>query len=274
MSHLDRIAALLAKAERSDNEHEAEAYLAKAQALATQSSVDLAVARARTARREAREQPASRTVHIGEPGQRANKHLVTLFVVVGRCNGVQMDIARNSTYVIAYGMPSDLDMVDALYASLATQMATSAAHWLAAGEWRIDSYISRDGWKKPHTAQTARAAFYRAYTERIEVRLDEARKEVIAAAEQQHVDVLPEEAGRTPGHGAVATTGALVLRAKEAEIRAFYRQSSTARGSWSGYTGAVSRNGGRASHAGRDAASRARLSTAKGLPAKGPGLSA
>ena len=31
MSHLDRIAALLAKAERSDNSHEAEAYHAKAQ---------------------------------------------------------------------------------------------------------------------------------------------------------------------------------------------------------------------------------------------------
>jgi len=39
MSHLDRIAALLTKAERSDNQHEAEAYLAKAQALATQAKV-------------------------------------------------------------------------------------------------------------------------------------------------------------------------------------------------------------------------------------------
>lgn len=271
MSHLDKIAALLTKAERSDNEHEAEAYLAKAQSLATQASVDLAVARARTARREAREQPTSRTVHIGQPGQRANKHLVSLFLVVGRCNGVQMDIARNSTYVIAYGMPSDIELVDALYGSLAIQMATSATHWLKVGEWRSDFYISREGWKKSHTAQTARAAFYRAYIERIEMRLDEARKEVMSAAERQQVEVLTEDLG---AEGVVATTGALVLRAKDAEVRSFYRQSSTARGAWSGYTGSVSRNGGRASHAGREAASHARLSSARGLPGKGPGLSA
>ena len=133
MSHLDRIAALLVKAERSDNPHEAEAYLAKAQALATQASVDLAVARALTARREAREQPVSATITIGERGKRANTHLVSLFVVVGQCNSLQVDIAHNSTYVIAYGMPSDIELVEALFGSLATQMTASATTWLAVG---------------------------------------------------------------------------------------------------------------------------------------------
>ncbi|MFM9050049.1 MAG: DUF2786 domain-containing protein, partial [Actinomycetota bacterium] len=71
---LERIAGLLVKAERSDNVHEAEAYLAKAQAQATQASVELAVARALTARREAREQPVSITITNGERGKRANTH--------------------------------------------------------------------------------------------------------------------------------------------------------------------------------------------------------
>ena len=94
MKHLDRIAALLAKAERTDNPIEAELYLAKAQALATQASVDLAVARARIAKREAREQPTNKTIHIGEPAQRANRHLVALFLSIGHCNALKVDIAH------------------------------------------------------------------------------------------------------------------------------------------------------------------------------------
>ncbi len=270
MSHLDRIAALLVKAERSDNPHEAEAYLAKAQALATQASVDLAVARALTARREAREQPVSITITIGERGKRANTHLVSLFVVVGQCNSLQVDIAHNSTYVIAYGMPSDIELVEALFGSLATQMTASATTWLSVGEWKGDTYVSRDGWRKPHTAQTARAAFYRAFIDRIGDRLQEAREEVLAEAERQRVEI-PAEA---PGGKAVATTGALVLRSKETEVRSFYRKASTARGRWSGYSGGVSRRAGSASRAGREAADRARTTSAKGIGAKGPGLTA
>ena len=267
---LDRIAALLTKAERSDNPHEAEAYLAKAQALATQASVDLAVARALTARREAREQPVSITITIGERGKRANTHLVSLFVTVGQCNSLQVDIAHNSTYVIAYGMPSDIELAEALFGSLATQMTSSATTWLAVGEWRGDTYISREGWRKPHTAQTARAAFYRAFIDRIGDRLQEARDAVLAEAERQRVEIPAE----VPGGTAVATTGALVLRSKETEVRSFYRKASTARGRWSGYSGSVSRRGGSASRAGREAADRARTTSAKGIGAKGPGLTA
>jgi hypothetical protein len=196
---LDRIAALLAKAERTEHAAEAETYLAKAQALATQASVDLAVARARTARREAREQPTQRTITIGERAKRANKHLVTLFVTVGHCNGLQVDVAHNSTYVIAYGMPSDLDLSSALFGSLATQMTASANAWLAVGQWRDDTYISREGWRKPHTSQTARAAFYRGFIERIGRRLTEARDEVMAAAQAEVVEVAQDiaESGTT-----------------------------------------------------------------------------
>ena len=263
---LDRIAALLAKAERTEHAAEAEVYLAKAQSLATQASVDLAVARARTARREAREQPTQRTITIGERGKRANTHLVTLFVTVGHCNGLQVDVAHNSTYVIAYGMPSDLELTGALFGSLATQMMATANAWLAVGQWREDTYISREGWRKPHTAQTARAAFYRGFIERIGRRLVEARDEVIARAESTVVQIVDD------GESVGETTGAVVLRAKDAEVRSFDRSSSSARGSWGGYSGNVTRHGGAASQAGRQAAANARLSSAKGIGQKGPGL--
>ena len=66
--------------------------------------------------------------------------------------------------------------------------------------------------------------------------------------------------------------GVLVLRQKAAEVRSFHAQQSRARGSWSGYSGAVRRASGTAAEAGRGAASRARLTQQAELPAKGPGI--
>ncbi len=261
---LDRIAALLAKAERTDNEAEADAYLMKAQQLATLASIDLAVARARTARREARQQPESRTTTIGEKGRRANPHLIALYVAIAHANDARVDVASNSTYVIGYGMAADLDVVETIFGSLAVHMVHAGQAYVVAGDWRGETYVAtsgreRRGTRRPHTAQTARAAFYRAYVERISERLEQARRDALDHARHE-----PASHGRSDG--------ALVLRRKAAEVRDFHAQASRARGTWGGYAGAVRRPAGSAADAGRSAASRARLAPQRGLPAKGPGL--
>ena len=161
---LHRIAALLAKAERTDNVHEAEAYLVKAQALATAASIDLAFAR--HAQAVPSVEPQSRTFTIGEPRKRSNKHLVALFITIAHNNDAHVDVAHNSTFVICYAMPSDLDVIEAMFTSLALQMSTAAHGWIKRGEWKAHSYV-RQYRKRPHTAQTARAAFQTAYVERI-----------------------------------------------------------------------------------------------------------
>lgn len=262
---IERISALLAKAERTDNEAEADAYLMKAQQLATLASVDLAVARARVARREGRQQPESRTTTIGEKGKRANPHLISLFVAIAHANDTQVDVAANSTYVIAFGMPADLDVVETMYGSLAVHMVHSSQAYLSAGEWRGETYLAavartRRYQRRPHTAVTARAAFYRAYVERIRERLEQAR-----AAALEHV------ARHSPPTSA-DESGAVVLRRKADEVKKFHRQASKARGSWGGYSGAVRSPAGSAADAGRGAASRARLSKQPELPDKGPGI--
>lgn len=262
---IDRISALLAKAERTDNEAEADAYLMKAQQLATLASVDLAVARARVARREGRQQPESRTTTIGEKGRRANPHLISLFIAIAHANDAQVDVAANSTYVIAYGMPADLDVVETIYASLAVHMVHSSQGYLSAGAWRQESYLavaarSRRGERRPHTAVTARAAFYRAYVEHIRERLDLARSQAL-----EHV---AKHAPPTPS----SESGAVVLRRKADEVKRFHKEASKARGSWGGYSGAVRAPAGSAAEAGRGAASKARLSKQAELPHKGPGI--
>lgn len=257
---LDRIAALLAKAERTDIAAEAEAYLAKAQALATAASIDLALARERTDARERRVEPVMRTVVIGERGKRANRHLVSLFIAVAHANDVRVDIASDSTYVIAYGMPSDLETVEALFGSLAVQLATAAQQWLSLGIWRSETYVAvtkqygrTRRQTKVHTAQTARVAFTRAFVERIGERLDEVRRETIA-----HVVADAEDGAGTE----------LVLRRKAAEVSDFHRRESKARGTWGGYQGSMRADRGSSGSAGRRAATLARLSQQRAVAGK------
>jgi len=248
---LQRIAALLAKAERTDNAAEAEAYLMKAQSLATAASIDLALARA--AQPGERIQPETRTHTIGERGKRANKHLIALFVAIAHNNDAHVDVAYDSTFVMVYGMPSDLDVIEQLFTSVSVQMMSSAHAWVQRGEWRGQTYRPmRSRKRKPHNAQTARTAFMAAYVEHIDERLAFAR----SAVQQSDVRVQQSQ-------------GALVLREKASEVAAFHRTTSQARGRWAGYTGAVRDRGGAAARAGRAAASRASLQRNVPISARG-----
>ncbi len=249
---LERIAALLAKAERTDNEAEADAYLTKAQMLATLASIDLATARNHTKTTETLT-PVSRTVTIGVKGKRANTHLVNLFVTVAHSNSAHVDVARDSTYVISYGMPGDLDSIETLFSSLAVQMTAFGNTYVNAGFWRGEQFDGRvrvaGGYRRRRvefTAQTARAAFYRAYILRIGERLQEGRAEAIRENDSQSAH-----------RGGVS--GALVLADREKEVSSFHRKNSAARGSWGGYSGAATSNSGSAASAGRKAASGANL---------------
>lgn len=142
-SAIERISALLIKAERTDNPHEADAYLMKAQALATMASIDIAAARAQKIADKKPTSPVTRTVSIGDKGKRANTHLISLFVAIAYNNFAVVDVASDSTYVVAYGMPQDLDATHTLFASLSVQMVTSAQRYLEKNEWKSDTYRTR-----------------------------------------------------------------------------------------------------------------------------------
>ena len=73
---LARIAALLRQAEGTDNQHEADAFMAAAQRLATATSIDLAVARSHSDKRTKAQMPVQHTITIGNPGTRGMRTYV------------------------------------------------------------------------------------------------------------------------------------------------------------------------------------------------------
>ncbi|QEM44378.1 DUF2786 domain-containing protein [Mycolicibacterium grossiae] len=222
---LARIAALLRQAENTENAHEAEAFMAAAQRLATTTSIDLAVARAHAATRTAVQTPTQRTITIGDAGTRGLRTYVQLFVGIAAANDVKCDVASNSTFVHAYGFAEDIDATHALYASLVLQM-------VKASEAYIDS-----GAHRPTPTITARLNFQLAFGARVGARLADAREE----ARQQAAATRDDQPGT-----------ALALRNKDIELTSFYRTASKARGTWrassasAGYSSAARRAGDRA----------------------------
>jgi hypothetical protein len=222
---LARIAALLRQAEGTDNLHEAAAFMAAAQRLATATSIDLAIARAHSGTRTKAQMPVQRTITIGTAGTRGLRTYVQLFVMIASANDVKCDVASNSTFVFAYGFAEDIDASHALYASLVVQMVKAS-----------DAYI-QSGAHRPTPTITARLNFQLAFGARIGQRLVQAR-------EQAEQEATQDRNGR-PGT-------ALALRDKDIELKDFYRQTSPARGTWraasatAGYSSAARRAGDRA----------------------------
>jgi hypothetical protein len=222
---LARIAALLRQAEGTDNPHEAEAFMAAAQRLATATSIDLAVARSHSDQRTKTQMPVQRTITIGNAGARGLRTYVQLFVVIASANDVKCDVASNSTFVYAYGFAEDIDASHSLYASLVMQMVKASEAYICSGAHR------------PTPTITARINFQLAFGARIGQRLSQARDEAHDEATRDRSDC--------PGT-------AIALRDKDIELKDFYRQASQARGTWratsatAGYSSAARRAGDRA----------------------------
>ena len=225
---LDRVGALLAKAESTDSVHEAEALVAKAQQLATMHSVDLALARQRTQRRHRREQPEQRKRTIGSRGATGLRHRVHLFVAIAHVNDVRVDVARDSTYVLSFGFPSDLDVVETMHGSLATQMTAAATAAIARGDHKEHPYWSDAAMAWRTDARVYRSAFNDGFIETIAKRLQDARSEALATERQD-----------VPARNGHRTGAELVLVAKAAEVDSFHRATSDARGTWTGARGAT-----------------------------------
>lgn len=244
---LAKIGKLLRHAEGASTEAERDAFLTKAQELATTNSIELAVARASHERRELTQTPTFETIRLGHRGQQSNVRFIELMLAVTRANDLRCSIRGDNTGVTVYGFESDIEVAKAFYVSLVVQMVADA-----------DAYI-RSGAHRPVHGRTARAAFYEGWTARIEERLEDAR----ASARTRAEDDGPHD-GQSVG---ASTSTTLALRAKEIEVDDYFgymKRQHGVSGTWRGSSYVADDH---SESRGRAAADRARLGSAKELTA-------
>ncbi len=224
-----RVAALLAKAESTASAEEAEAYLAKAALVAQRHSVDMAVAAMGPDAHP--DGPTHRMLTIGEPRRALNKLLVSLMVATAAAWSVRVDIGHGSTYVLVYGMPADLDRVEAMFATASAVMLTRAQEHVRSGQWHGTTYRPPEGGPaRPVTAPVARNAFCLGFIQRLGGNLQEAARQARQGAGGGSGHSTATGAGDTPSTHRVE----LALRARDLAVTDYHRATSRARGTWRG----------------------------------------
>lgn len=191
---LDRVRALLAKAESTSFPAEAEAYTAKAQELVTRHSLDVALLVARSGD-TARVVPFARRIGVDHAYEGEKASLLDAVAGANRCHTVWSPEFGFST---VFGFDADLDAVDLIYTSLLVQahraMARTEPPGGKAGRARLKSF---------------RQSFLVAFAVRIGERLTGAAQAAVADA-----------TGTGNGNGVTDPAGLLpVLASRDEQVR-------------------------------------------------------
>ena len=166
------IRGLLAKAEATTFEAEAEAFTAKAQELMTRHSIDMAVLASTTAGFSSAG-VQSRRVHIHNP---YGEEKATFLSAIASVNGARCIWFPAAGFSTVMGFPVDLQLTDLLFTSLLVQ-ATRASASATAADRRLST-------------ASFRRAFLIAFADRVAERLEAARGHTATAAEHAYGESL------------------------------------------------------------------------------------
>lgn len=177
---LKLIRALLAKAEATTFDAEAEAFTAKAQEMMTRHSIDAAVVASAAAGGRSAAGVESRRVHIDNPYAEEKAGFLSAIADV---NGVRSIWLPHAGLCTVMGFPVDLQLTDLLFTSLLIQATRASAAATA-----TDRQLSTPSFRR---------AFLIAFAHRIAERLEAARSHVAAeAAAEYGASLLPVLASR------------------------------------------------------------------------------
>ena len=174
---LERVRALLAKAEATNYPEEAETYTAKAQELMTRHSIDYAMLGAPKA--GMKQQPTGRRIAVDNPYEAQKAILLDVTATANRCKAIW---SREFGFSTVVGFAADVAATELLFTSLLLQ---ASAAMQAAGS------------PKDRRTTSFRRSFLAAYASRIGQRLDKANQTVIDTASREYGgNLLPVLAGR------------------------------------------------------------------------------
>ena len=163
---LGRVRALLAKAESTGFEEEADALIAKAQELMSRHSIDVAMLAHE--RRDTNAAPVAQRFHLDDPYLEAKSLLLHVVATENRCSPV---FNPSLGFVTVMGFDTDLAIVDVLFTSLLSQSTVSlrtAGAGESAGRGRTPSF---------------RRSFLLSFAQRIRERLSEGARAARVDAE-------------------------------------------------------------------------------------------
>ena len=178
---LDKVRALLAKAESTEFPEEAEALTSRAQQLMARHSIDHALLAAETGNRQ---DPAGRRLPVDNPYESPKAVLLSEVARANRCQAVW---SKDLGFTTVVGFPADLDAVELLFTSLLIQATSALVH-----------EGSKYGPGGRSRTRAFRQSFLGSYASRIGERLRGATDEVVrqAAAETPGTNLLPVLASR------------------------------------------------------------------------------
>ena len=169
--HLARVRALLAKAESTTFEEEADALTAKAQELISKYSLESLLAGAAQSQATGRGDIRSRPLLLHAPYVSAKAALVDAVAVANRCRCVFSPAEARVTLV---GAPDDLEAVDLLTTSLLTQ-----------AEIAMRRHRGEIAWDGSSRTKSFRRAFLLSFAVRIRQRLLEAAAVAVTESEDR-----------------------------------------------------------------------------------------
>jgi hypothetical protein len=180
---LSRIRALLAKAESTEFEQEAEALSGRAQELMAKYSIDHALLAARTG---AKEEPAGRRIAVDNPYEGPKTTLLNTVAEANRCRAIW---SQDVGLVTVVGFPADLDAVELLFTSLLVQANTA---------------LMRAGGRKDEFGRSRTRAFRQSFLVSYSIRIGERLAEAATSAERE---VIAEQAAGRDGIAGAAGAG-------------------------------------------------------------------
>lgn len=180
---LEKVRALLAKAESTDFEEEATSLTAKAQELIAKHAISRALLDASRTETSAEDRPTGRRIGIDDPYAGEKSLLLTCVAEPNNCRCVWYKELGFST---VFGFAEDIDSVELLYTSLLVQATTAM---VAHGS-------QRDRYGRSHT-RSFRQSFLVSFATRIGERLQQTTDDVVEAATREHgASLVPVLASR------------------------------------------------------------------------------